>query len=169
MRRVSAPADRLVVIGAGASSLVLDLVDAGYQTIEAVDISAAALDQLRERLGHRTGTVRLTRADALEVDHDTPVVVWHDRAVFHFLTDPADQAAYARRAAGAVEPAGWLVIATFSPAGPEQCSGLRVARHSAESLAAVFGEFELVESFERDHETPWGASQRFTHALMRRR
>jgi SAM-dependent methyltransferase len=144
------------------------MVDAGYRSIDALDISAAALDQLRERLGHRAGAIRFTRADARDASFDPAVAVWHDRAVFHFLIDPADQAAYARRAAGAVGPGGWLVMATFSPAGPDACSGLPVARHSAESLASVFADFELVEDFERDHKTPWGTSQSFTHALMRR-
>lgn len=170
MRRVSVPSSRVAVIGAGASALVLDLVEHGYRSIEAVDLSTAALDQLGERLGNAAGVVRFVCADVLDVRFDGQVDVWHDRATFHFLTDPHDQAAYANRAAVAVRPGGHLVIATFAANGPEQCSGLPVARHSAAALSMRFAEsFDQIEAFVHDHVTPWGDLQPFTYTIFRRR
>ncbi len=169
MRRVSAPSDRIAAIGAGASSLLAELIGAGYRRIEAIDISPAALARLAERLGPVADAVTFRVLDVRVVTFDAPVDVWHDRATFHFLTSDADQRTYARRAVEGVRPGGHLVIAAFAPDGPGECSGLPVARHSAGTLGAVFGEaFELVESFERDHRTPWGSAQRFTHAVFRR-
>ena len=157
-------------MGAGVSALLLELVADGYQSIDAVDLSAAALDALRLRLGAAASAVRFVRADIRNVELSEPVDVWHDRATFHFLTEPADQQRYVRRVEASVAPGGHLVIATFAPDGPEQCSGLPVARHSAAALAALFAEqFELVESLHQVHVTPWGAPQPFTHVLMARR
>jgi SAM-dependent methyltransferase len=170
VRRVSALSDRIAVVGAGASTLVGDLVRDGYQHIEAIDISGAALDQLREQLGNGASRVVMRACDVRYLTFAEPVDVWHDRAVFHFLTDVEDQVAYATRAAGAVRPSGHLLIATFALEGPEQCSGLPVQRHDAASLVAVFGEyFELVESFDDVHVTPSGADQPFVHATFLRR
>jgi SAM-dependent methyltransferase len=170
VRRVSVPSSRVAVIGAGASALVLDLVHHGYRSIDAVDLSNAALDQLSEQLGHTAGVVRFVCQDVLDVVFDGQVDVWHDRAAFHFLVDPADQAEYANRAAAAVRPGGSMIIATFAANGPEQCSGLPVARHSAATLSARFAEgFDQVETFGHDHVTPWGDVQPFTYAIFRRR
>jgi hypothetical protein len=157
-------------MGAGASALVMDLVQRGYRSIDAVDLSQAALDQLRRRLGSDTDTIRYQCADVREVHFDGPVDVWHDRATFHFLTTPDDRAAYVQRVLEAVPSGGHVVLATFSETGPEQCSGLPVARYSGPGLHELFGEsFELVDSFESEHTTPWGAPQAFTHVLLRRR
>ncbi len=157
-------------MGAGASSLVLDLVQRGYTSIDAVDLSSAALDQLAARLGNDAERVRSVCADVRDVRFDGPIDVWHDRATFHFLTSPADQAMYVQRVREAVPTGGHVVLATFSVDGPEQCSGLPVARHSVMALCELFGEsFELLDSFEREHTTPWGAPQAFTHVLLRRR
>ena len=157
-------------MGAGTSALILDLLKHGYQSIDAVDVSAAALEQLARLLGSDADKVRRVCADVREVRFDGPVDVWHDRATFHFLTSPEDQAAYVQRVSEAVAPGGHVVLATFSEAGPEQCSGLPVARHSVAALCEIFGEaFELVDSFESEHLTPWGAPQAFTHVLLRRR
>lgn len=146
------------------------LVLAGYAHLEAIDVSQAAVDRLNAHL-RTVGLVASCRcADVLTVQFDTPIDLWHDRAVFHFLTDPADQAAYAARAAAAVRPGGHLLVAAFAIGGPEQCSGLDVQQHDAASLTAVFGDsFELVEWFHHDHLTPWGSTQRFIHTVSRRR
>jgi len=166
---VSASSDRVVVIGAGASSLVLELVAAGYRRIQAIDISAAALEQLRGRLGADADAVEFVCSDVRTIEFEDPVDVWHDRATFHFLTNPDDRAAYAARATAAVRPGGHLLIATFAPSGPDQCSGLPVMRFSAEALAAEFSDgFEPTGSFEHEHLTPWGASQAFVHLTLRR-
>ena len=160
---------RVAVVGAGASALVLDLVRRGYQSLDAVDLAEAALDQLAGLLGDDARKVRCVCADVREVGFDGLIDVWHDRATFHFLTSPIDQAAYVRRASAAVRPGGHIVLATFSERGPAQCSGLPVARHSVATLSDRFaGSFELMSTFERDHTTPWGTPQSFTHALLRR-
>ena len=157
-------------MGAGASALVLDLVQRGYQSLDAVDIAEAALDQLAGLLGGDAEKVRLVCADVREVGFDGPIDVWHDRAMFHFLTSSVDQAAYLQRVREAVRAGGHVVLATFSERGPVQCSGLPVARHSLVALCDLFGEaFQLIDTFEREHTTPWGAPQAFTHALLRRR
>jgi SAM-dependent methyltransferase len=165
--RVTAQSDVVAVVGAGASPLVAELVALDRNVI-AVDVSAAAIDVLRGQLGDDP-RVRFSVADARSVVFDEPVAAWHDRAVFHFLTKPEDQAAYASAASNAVRPGGHLVIATFAPGGPTMCSGLPTVQHDAASLSAVFApSFELVEATELDHLTPWSASQRFTHAVFRR-
>ena len=170
MRRVSAPSDRIAVMGAGVSALVPALLADGYRSIEAIDLSDAALDQLRHALGPDAAYVRFVRDDVRTVTFDAPIDVWHDRATFHFLTSPVDQAIYAANAATAIRPGGHLVLATFSPTGPEQCSNLDVTRWDSDDLGAHFGDrFALVDTFTRDHRTPWGASQSFTHAMLRRR
>jgi SAM-dependent methyltransferase len=166
---VSTPSDPIAVVGAGHAALVVELVRAGYCDVHAVDVAPTALDGLRHLLGEGADSVTFHVDDVREVTFDEPVAVWHDRATLHFLTEAADRAAYARRAADAVRPGGHLVLATFGPDGPQQCSGLPVTRHDEGSLAALFTPaFELVESFEAFHRTPWGADQQFLHALLRR-
>ena len=161
--------DHVAIIGAGASTLAGDLVTVGYRHLYAVDISDISLEQLHTSLGDRAAAVTYIRADVRTITFDRPVDVWHDRATLHFLTDPADQAAYAAQATAAVRPGGHVVLAVFAPDGPEQCSGLPVTRHSPSSLTELFGNgFTLVESFEQDHRTPSGADQRFLHALLSR-
>jgi len=169
VRRVSVPTDLVAIIGAGQSALVAHLIDGGYRQLVAVDISGIALECLRASLAV-TDAVTFVQADVRSVTFERSVDVWHDRATLHFLTDPADRIAYARRAAAAVRPGGYLVLAEFAPDGPSQCSGLRVERHDALSLAALFGDaFTVVDTFERGHITPSGAEQRFLHALLQRR
>ena len=166
-------APRVLTVGAGASPLVGELLQLGHEVI-AVDIAPAALDALVDTLDESSSVLAeehltLIAADVRSIRLDRTVDVWHDRAVFHFLVDPAEQATYATTASAAVASGGHLVIATFAPDGPTSCSGLPVARHDAASLQVVFApDFELVDSFEGDHHTPWGSSQRFTHALFRR-
>lgn len=127
-----------------------------------------ALDRVQERVGP-SDRLQLIHADIRDLRLDEQVDAWHDRAVFHFLTTKNDQATYAHAAARTVCSGGYLTIATFAPTGPIQCSGLQTERHDAESLATIFGpSFELIESFEADHLTPWDAVQPFTHAAFRR-
>ena len=169
MRRVSVPDSRVAVAGAGVSALVRELVEYGYSHVDAIDLSQAALDQLRDCLGDRSRNVSFVCADVREVRLDGPADVWHDRATFHFLTEAADRRAYADRLCDSVSAGGHAVIATFSESGPEHCSGLPVARYSAESLHAEFADcFDLIESWTLDHLTPWGAAQSFTHVLLQR-
>ena len=170
MRRVSTPVDTVVVVGAGCSTLISELVDDGYRSITAVDISAAALDQLRSALGDDAAAVDMVGSDVCDFVSARPCAVWQDRATFHFLTTPEQQQKYAERAAASVRAHGHLVLSGFSADGPLQCSGLDVARHSLDDLVELFGtDFELVEQMNVEHVTPWNTTQQFLHTLFRRR
>lgn len=160
--------DVAVDIGAGRSPLAALLLQRGWSQVIAVDISAAALQQLAEQAGHPAGLACVV-SDVLAWAPERQVSLWHDRAVFHFLVDPDDQAAYAALAARTVEPGGIVIMATFAPDGPVQCSGLPTARHDADSISAVLGPaFALVDERRIEHRTPWGAIQPFTWATLRR-
>lgn len=167
--RVSRPIDPVVDIGGGASRLVDHLVDLGYSDVTVVDIAASALEASRARLGRRADGVTWLVADARELRLGGPVAVWHDRAVFHFLIEPADRAAYVDRVREALRVGGHVVIATFGPEGPETCSGLPTCRYDAAGLAAEFGDgFEPVDDAVEIHVSPSGLSQQFVYALLRR-
>ncbi len=168
IRRVAPNKDaRILDVGAGASTLVDDLLDAGMTRVSVLDISAAALAAAQHRLGARAQQVRWIEGDITSVDLEPASVdVWHDRAVFHFLTDPEDRAAYVRQVRRAVRPGGHVIVAAFGPDGPLQCSGLPVVRYAPDALHAQFGNaFELVEHQSEDHRTPAGAVQHFVYCL----
>ena len=157
-------------MGGGASRLIDRLLADGYTDLIVVDVSEEALAVAQRRLGDLAQKVTWLVADVRELRLDKEVDVWHYRAVFHFLTDEADRAAYLESVRAALRVGGHLVMATFALSGPEQCSGLEVSRYSAETLATFFGpDFGIVRCVERDHLTPWGGSQRFTYAAFRRR
>jgi trans-aconitate methyltransferase len=164
-----APAAAIIDIGGGTSRLVDALLDRGFQAVSVLDISAAALEIAKVRLGARSKQVEWIVADITDWQPARLYDFWHDRAAFHFLTDERDRAAYVACLAKAVRPGGQAMIATFAPDGPERCSGLPVMRYDAESLAAVLGgSFGLVTSRRHEHTTPWGATQRFQFSLFRR-
>ncbi len=165
------PATRLVDIGGGASTLVDDLLARGLRDLTVVDLSPTALAIARARLGAAGDAVHWQAGDVLAMNFpEARFDAWHDRAVLHFLVDPADAARYAALAARAVAPGGHAVIGGFSPQGPETCSGLPVARRSAGDIAALMGPaFELTGQREHVHETPWGAPQAFAWVVLRRR
>jgi SAM-dependent methyltransferase len=133
--------------------------------VTVLDLSEAALDVARARLGPRAELAKWIAGDIRSVELPSRAYdVWHDRAVFHFLVDPADRAAYVRQVMKAVRPGGHVIVATFGPEGPEQCSGLPVRRYAPGELHAEFGPaFELLEHEAEDHATPWGAVQRFVY------
>lgn len=164
------PAAGILDVGGGASMLIDDLLAAGYRDLSVLDISAAALEASRARIGDRAGQVRWIEVDLLAWAPERVWDVWHDRAVFHFLTAAADQDAYIARLAAATRPGAAVILATFAPDGPETCSGLPVQRYDAESLAARLGAgFSLKRAFRDEHRTPGGAIQRFAWALFERR
>jgi SAM-dependent methyltransferase len=165
------PGARVIDVGGGTSPLAGRLLDAGY-AVTLLDVSAAALARAREHLGDRAGDMRWIVGDVTRnPDLGGPFDVWHDRAVFHFLTDPADRAAYAALLARSVAADGHAIIATFAPEGPEQCSGLPVRRYNGPGLAAEFASvgFRPVKSVPQTHVTPWGAPQAFQYSVLRRR
>ncbi|MGE5089887.1 MAG: class I SAM-dependent methyltransferase, partial [Candidatus Levyibacteriota bacterium] len=156
-------------VGAGESTLVDDLLAHGYRHLSAMDLSSTALDVAKARLGASArdvewlcGDVRTFVFGAGRFD------VWHDRAVFHFLTDPADRRAYVRQVVHAVRPGGHVIVATFGPEGPTQCSGLDVARYDPEALHDEFGSgFRLVQHRTELHRTPAGKTQQFTYCYCK--
>ena len=158
----------IIDIGGGASRLVDSLVSEGYEEVTVLDLSAAALAAAKARIGDRANRVKWIVADVTTWEPSQTYDVWHDRAAFHFLTDPADQIAYVDRLRRALRRGGHAIIGTFAPDGPEKCSGLPVARHNADSLGTVLGHgFALVDARSHEHLTPWGATQRFQFSTFR--
>jgi SAM-dependent methyltransferase len=160
---------RIIDVGGGASRLADGLLQRGFLHLTVLDISLAALDLAALRLGRRASEVQWITADVTEWHPSRRFGVWHDRAVFHFLVDPADRAAYVARLKEALVGGGHAIIATFATDGPDTCSGLPVRRYDAASLATELGdEFTLVDSRPHDHVTPWNSSQRFQFSVFRK-
>ncbi len=159
----------IIDAGAGASRLVDYLLDSGYADITVLDIADTALGKARERLGERAGQVDWIIADLLAWRPRRPYDIWHDRAVFHFLTQAEERRRYVEVLKSALKPGGHVIIATFAPDGPEKCSGLPVMRHSPESIAAELGAgFKLLETADEHHVTPAGKVQHFNYARLKR-
>jgi SAM-dependent methyltransferase len=158
-----AKADAILDVGGGTSTLVDHLLDEGYRDLTVLDISGAALSRARARLGRRVDLVRRVEADITAFRADQQFRVWHDRAVFHFLTEPDDQRRYAAALAQALPVGAHAIIGTFAIDGPERCSGLPVARYDAERMVAVLeSTFRLIEQVDEIHLTPWQSEQRFS-------
>jgi len=160
----------LIDVGGGASTLVDDLLADGFDHLSVLDLSGAALNAARRRLSARADLVRWLEADITQVVLPAHAFdVWHDRAVFHFLTTPEDRAAYMKNVVRAVKPGGHIIVATFAENGPLQCSGLPVVRYTAEALHAEFGEaFRLLKHETEAHRTPIGAEQQFVYCHCRK-
>jgi 2-polyprenyl-3-methyl-5-hydroxy-6-metoxy-1,4-benzoquinol methylase len=167
-----AAADRsasVIDVGGGESTLVDDLLSRGYDNITVLDISQTTIDANKKRLGQASERVRWLVADITEVELEPYAYdVWHDRAVFHFLTEPSDRHAYVRQVTRAVKPGGDVIVSTFGPEGPTKCGGLEVVRYDAESLHQEFGvHFRLLDSCKEMHRTPFGTVQQFLYCLCR--
>ncbi|MCK9189122.1 class I SAM-dependent methyltransferase [Acidithiobacillus sp.] len=160
----------IIDVGGGASTLVDDLLAKSYQNITVLDLSAAALHSAKERLGARAGSVTWLESDITRTELPLHAYdVWHDRAVFHFLTAPEERHAYVQTVLRSVKPGGHVIVATFAEDGPLQCSGLPVMRYSATQLHAEFGEAFTLISHEREaHHTPFGTTQQFTYCSCRK-
>lgn len=164
------PTARIIDVGGGASTLVDDLLDSGYRDITVLDLSANALAVARARLGLRAAEVHWLEANVLEIDLPAQGYdVWHDRAVFHFLTAAGDRRAYVRQVLRAVRPGGLVIVATFALDAPTRCSGLDVMRYDADGLHAEFGApFTLLAHASEAHLTPAGRVQQFLYCLCRK-
>jgi hypothetical protein len=162
-------ADSLIDVGGGASVLAGALLDRGFGDVTVLDISSTAIGYARERLGPRAGAVHWLTEDLLTWQPTRIWNVWHDRAVYHFLTAAADQDRYRRALDAATQPGAAAVFGSFAPDGPPYCSGLPVARHSAAELAAQLDGWTLVSQSSEEHRTPAGVVQPFTWAALRRR
>lgn len=167
------PGEPFIDIGAGASRLVDVLLEEGFGPLTVLDLSAAALAVRLQRLGAGGDDVAWIEADITRWEPDRTYAVWHDRAVFHFLTASEDRAGYARALSAALRPGGIAVIATFADDGPEKCSGLPVVRYAPEALAQELdrlmpGRFETVGARRQMHITPKGNRQSFQYSLFRK-
>ncbi|MFL9959062.1 class I SAM-dependent methyltransferase [Paraburkholderia nemoris] len=160
----------IIDVGGGESTLVDDLLRRGYRNLAVLDMSAVALDTTKQRLGSFAEHVSWVESDITSVNlPEHRYDVWHDRAVFHFLTELSQRDAYIRLLTRALRPGGRVVIATFGPLGPNRCSGLDVRRYDAQQLSDEFGPgFELVTSTLEDHHTPAGSSQQFLYCSFRK-
>ncbi|MGC8644413.1 MAG: class I SAM-dependent methyltransferase [Isosphaeraceae bacterium] len=161
---------RIIDVGGGASVLVDHLVELPFSKIAVLDVSETALGLARNRLGERAGQVEWIVADVTSAHTIGTFDLWHDRAVFHFLTDSADRKNYVNLARQTVPEGGHLIIATFADDGPTRCSDLDVCRYNAETLSAELGAaFLLVREARETHTTPWGSPQSFFYGVFRRR
>lgn len=159
----------IIDVGGGESTLVDDLVARGYEHVTVLDVSETAIDACKKRLGAAGERVRWVAADVTTAALERGAYdVWHDRAVFHFLTAQEQREAYVRQVARAVKPGGYVIVSTFGPDGPAKCSGLDVVRYDADHLHDQFGaHFRPVESREEIHRTPAGKIQQFLYCMCR--
>ena len=169
MGRATSSSAAIVDIGGGESTLVDDLLARGYRNVTVLDISRTAIEETKERLRESAKHVQWLVADVTKAELPRNAYdVWHDRAVFHFLTGNDQRLAYVRNVMKSVKPGGHVIVSTFGPEGPTKCSGLDAVRYDAESLHDQFGtRFRLVESSEELHGTPSGATQQFLYCYCR--
>jgi SAM-dependent methyltransferase len=166
-RAVSDKSARIIDVGGGESTLVDDLLARGFRNLSLLDISRTAIEVTKARLGPMASGVELIVADVTTADLTANAYdVWHDRAVFHFLTTADDRAAYVKGVKRAVKQGGHVIISTFGPEGPTKCSGLNTQRYDADSLHREFGRrFRLIDSLKELHRTPFGATQQFLYCF----
>jgi len=159
----------IIDIGAGESTLVDDLLHRNYPDLSVLDISETAIEFTKRRLGAKAQQVSWHVGDITRYSFGAKQFdLWHDRAVFHFLTDPTARQAYVELVRNSVKPGGFVLMATFGPSGPLQCSGLEVVRYNDQQLHHEFGEgFELTGSELSDHHTPMGTDQQFLYCWCR--
>lgn len=161
--------EHVIDVGAGASTLPDALLDAGVGHVTLLDLSMSALALTSVRLDERANRVTTIVADVLTHAFEEQYDAWHDRAVFHFLVEAEQRAAYVSQARTALRPGGLLVVGTFAEDGPDSCSGLPVARYDADTLAAELGDgFTQVDARRAEHHTPWDSIQPFTWVVLRR-
>jgi len=172
IQKVAKKDSAIIDVGAGASTLVDDLLSAGYQELTVLDISEPALACTKKRLGSSAASqVKWIAGDITSAALPLSAYdVWHDRAVFHFLTNPGQRAAYVRNLLNTVKNGGHIVISTFAANGPMKCSGLEVVRYDSESLSKELGpQFHLLEASQEVHSTPFGTSQNFLYCLFQKK
>ncbi len=161
---------KIIDVGGGASIFVDQLLDEGFKNLTVLDISSKAIDYARERLGSRAENINWIEADILQVELPYIYDLWHDRAVFHFLTSPEDRRKYIHVMEKAVRPGGHVIIAAFSLEGPPKCSGLQVEHYSPDKLQKEIGDkFFLVKNVDEIHMTPSQAKQKFIYCYFMKR
>lgn len=159
----------IIDVGGGDSHVVDALLDEGFTNVTVLDISAQAIENAKRRLGERANLVRWIVSDIIEYDHDMQFDFWHDRAAFHFLTDPNDIEKYMAITRTCIRPGGYLFLGTFSIDGPKRCSALDVTQYSEATMTATVGnDFECLWCRREDHTTPFATTQNFLFCLFRR-
>lgn len=170
IRQVMPASGRVIDVGGGRSLLAEKLLDAGIGRLTILDISAVALEQTRKRLGERAAEVDWIAGDITAIDSLGAFDVWHDRAVFHFLTEAGDRQHYAKLAAATLPPGAHLIIGAFARDGPAKCSGIEVCRYDSERLAGEIGPaFRLIGEQTHSHLTPAGKTQQFLFCTFQRK
>ena len=160
----------IIDVGGGDSLLADFLLEQGYENITVLDISAAAIERVKLRLGEKASKVKFVVSNVLEFEPSEKFAVWHDRAAFHFLTDPNDIAKYVAITEKYIEPNGKMMIATFSTQGPLKCSGLNIHQYDAQSLQETFSKaFTLTDQHLENHRTPFNTDQNFLFASFERK
>lgn len=162
--------DHIIDVGCGVSTLLVDLVQQGYQSLTGLDLADNAIHMMQERLADAADSICWIRGDVTQVDlHSQHYSLWHDRAVFHFLTDEKQQSQYVDMLSGALQPGGHALFAVFSTTAPPVCSGMRVQRYTSKTLSMVLGpNFDLIKDKKEVHVTPGGIQQVYLYCLFRK-
>ena len=159
----------IIDIGSGRSRILKNLIENEYEDLTYLDISQEACSKSKISLGNKQDLVQWYVANILDFNTDNNFSIWHDRAVFHFLTSKEDIEKYKQVALKNIQKGGYLILGTFSQNGPEKCSGLNVSRYSTESLKEIFNpEFKMIESFKIDHKTPFNTTQNFLFSIFKK-
>lgn len=162
--------DSIIDIGGGNSNLVLELSKRGFSNLSVLDISAKSLERTKSKVSVNAKDIQWIVSDIVEFQPSGTYNLWHDRATFHFLIDQADIKKYINIVSTAIKKNGYLIIATFSTSGPKKCSGLDICQYSKEKLEGLFNEaFDLIESFEDIHKTPFETEQNFIYSVFKKR
>lgn len=162
--------DSIIDIGGGDSHLVDHLLAKGFKNISILDISPAALDRAKSRIGEVSNSVKFVACDITKFDPREKYKLWHDRATFHFLTSPEDIESYLKIANRALASDGYLIVSTFSKTGPEMCSGLPITQYSDTDLKTLFAKFfSNIRCIEDTHLTPWKSTQDFVYCGFKKR
>ena len=163
-------ATKIIDVGGGNSNLTKELLKTGYQNLSVLDISTYALEKTKEKLGTSAAAIEWIVSDIIEFETTKTYSLWHDRAVFHFLTTEEDKRSYLNTIKQGLSQGGIFILATFSKKGPMKCSGLEISQYDKEGLLELFEkDFELIESFEEDHTTPFDTKQNFTYTVWKKK
>lgn len=169
IRSVADPGSKVIDVGGGTSVLARRLIDQGFDEVTVLDIADPSIGARRIPPRRESPKVRSLKADVTKIQRIGRFDVWHDRALFHFLIDPADRRAYIRLARKSLSIGGHVILGTFAPDGPAQCSGLEVVRYDVNKLATEFSSgFRLVRGVREVHVTPWGTKQPFQYVVLQR-
>ncbi len=159
----------IIDIGGGDSMLVDNLLELGFRDLSVLDISSYAIKKSKKRLGLKGSTVNFIVSDIIEFETNNQFEIWHDRAVFHFLTEQDQIERYKLLVKNFIKPGGHLIIGTFSENGPDKCSGIAISKYSIQELAELFsGDFSLENSFQELHSTPFNTEQEFSFVVLKR-